>query len=347
MWFSYGALLSNFNSPDDGRTPEIIWGACLIGASITVLVTLVRPVLFDSRNEFLDYSIALRTGILPDGIDLGVWQRRLARSRLAVMLVPWFTFPFLFFGVLSADSSQFRYRAVLLGMFTVCAIWVLVVVYKRTARIKQLESAVRQRQEEQCPAPTAPAPVTMPWLEKQWRSNAATPMAERFISMVVMTSVFAFLLVLLADLDSVVYSDSRLSHLRWAALCALVIGVVATGTAFGDPRMRATSRTIDEIMRYDLAFRTTELPEHFDVDQWRSWIKTHRKSDAVTMIWACYCLVVGGWAVLSHPPGYHWVVAVLLAVLAIWQIRRWRRLCALNTRLKTVVERHAVRQLYG
>jgi len=130
-------------------------------------------------------------------------------------------------------------------------------------------------------------------------------------------------------------------------MCATAIGVAVTGTVFGDPRMRATSRTIDTILDYDRAYGTTELPIHFDVDQWRGWIKNHHRSDAVTLIWAFFFSAVAGWLLLNHQSGYHWVVATLLVALAIWQIRRWQYLCALNTRLKTAVERHAIRQLFG
>ena len=97
-WFSYGVLLSNLNSIDGDKTAEIIWGASLFGFCIATLVTLIRPALFSSTDEFVTYRTAVRTGDLPDGVDLPVWERRLSRSRLAVTLVPWFAFPYLGFG---------------------------------------------------------------------------------------------------------------------------------------------------------------------------------------------------------------------------------------------------------
>jgi hypothetical protein len=261
--------------------------------------------------------------------------------------VPWFAFPYLGFGALSADSGHTRYRVWLLLVIALSWVWVVVTTFKRIARIKRLESAVQQHQERPRPKPAAPAVTTMPRVERQWRSNAEAPMVERLITTVVITSVLAFLPLLLADLDSVVYSDSGVAHLGWAALFAATIGVVVTSTGFGDPRLRATSHTIDAILQYDLAFRTGELPDQFDVDQWRNWMKSHHRSDAVTLVWAAFYLIVGCWSILSHPPGYHWVLATLLAVLAAWFVRRWHYLCRLMTRLETQVERHSIRQLFG
>jgi hypothetical protein len=148
-------------------------------------------------------------------------------------------------------------------------------------------------------------------------------------------------------LDAVVYSDLRLSRLAWAALWASVTGVAATVVVFWDPRLRATNRTIEAVLEYDWAFRAGELPDQFDVDQWRSWMKSHHQSDAVTLIWAAFYLIVGCWSVLSHPSGYHWVLAILLAILAFWHVHRWRYLSGMHARLETLVERHTIRQLFG
>ena len=333
-WFTFGAVLSNLNSLDDGnRTAEIIWGACLVGTCISVIADLSRSPSFEK---------ALRTGNLTDGIDVTEWRHRLTRSSVAAWLTPLYAFPYLVFGALSADSSRSHYRVLLIGLFALSAIWIVAAARKRITRIKHLQSAVRQRN-----VPVSPKEPAMPRMEKWWRSNAESSWAGRLVSTVVATSVIAFVPVALADLDSIVYSANRGSHLGWAALCAILIGTLLTVVAFGDPRMRATRSTIEAVLQYDRAFRTTELPDHFDIEQWRNWIKSPHRSDAVTLIWACFYLAIGGWCLLAHPPGYHWIVAVLLAALAVWQIRRWQHLCALTTRLSTVVERHAMRQLFG
>ncbi|WP_179474055.1 hypothetical protein [Mycolicibacterium vinylchloridicum] len=333
-WLTYGALLSNLNSLDDGsRTAEIIWGACLVGATVTVIGDSVRCPLLDT---------ALRTGNLPDEIELADWRRRLIRSRVGAALTPWFATAYLGFGALSADSSRSPHRVLLLWVFGLGIIWVFVAVHKRTTRIRQLELAIRQRREAATPAkPTVPAE------ERRWRSNAETPMAGRITMTAVVGTAMAFVVLLVADLDSVVYSDSRAAHLGWATVIATVTGIAMTALAFGDPRLRANADTIDAILQYDWAFRAAELPAQFDVDQWRNWIRRHHQSDGRLLIWATFFSIVAGWAILTHPPGYHWIVAMLLAVLAIWELRRWQYLCAMNARLKNLVERHAIGQLFG
>ncbi|WP_133691638.1 hypothetical protein [Mycobacterium sp. BK086] len=309
-WFTYGALLSNLNVLDDGsRTAEIIWGACAVGLAVSAVAE--------------------------------VWRSRLSRSRLAAILTPMLAAPYLGFGALSAHSSRSQHRVLLLWMLALGAIWLFVVTHKRLARIRHVQSVTPKPLTSPFPAPPASG------FQKQLRSNAETPMAGRIVTTSVMTTATVFLVLLVADLDSVVHSEARDVHLTWAAVFAIVLGVTLTVTAFEDPRLRATQQTIDEILQYDLAFRAAELPAQFDVDQWQGWIKEHRRSDAVTLIWAAFFAIVAGWSVLTHPPGYHWIVATLLIVLAAWQIHRWQDLRAMNARLKMMVERHAIRQLYG
>jgi hypothetical protein len=346
-WFSYGVLLSNLNSRDDVTTADVIWGAIFFGFVIATLVSLIRPALFASTDEFVTYRTALRSGDLPDGVNLAVWERRLSRSRLAVVLLPWIALPYLGFGALSADSSMSPYRVLLLWTFALATIWVFVSTFKRIACIKQLESTIRQRQKQSLPEPAARADKTMSRMERQWRSNAEASWAERLISMAIAMSALAFVPLLLADLDSIVYSDNTGAHLAWAALVAATTAGVVTWVVFWDPRLRATTRTIESILQYDRAFRTGELPDQFDIDQWRIWMKSHHRSDAVTLIWACFYLLVGCWSVVSYSSGYHWVLATLLVLLAAWQVRRWQYLCRLMIRLQTQVERHSIRQLFG
>jgi hypothetical protein len=144
----------------------------------------------------------------------------------------------------------------------------------------------------------------MPRVESQWRSTAEAPMAQRLTTTAIATSTLAFVPLLLADLDSIVYSDNRGTHLAWAALLATTTGLVVTRVVFWDPRLRATARTIEPILKYDRAFRTGELPDQFDVDQWRVWMKSHHRSDGVTLVWACFYVIVGCWSVLSSSSGY-------------------------------------------
>ena len=119
---------------------------------------------------------------------------------------------------------------------------------------------------------------------------------------------------MVADLDSVVYGDAGLSHLGRAALWATTTGVIVTVLAFYDPRLTATSRTIES------KFSNT-TGRSAAVSYLRSrrrpmvrWIRSHRQSYAIMLVWACFYLAVGFWSLLGDPTGYHWVVAGLLAV---------------------------------
>jgi hypothetical protein len=258
-----------------------------------------------------------------------------------------FVYPVLAFGVMSADSSQSPHRVLLEGLLVSCAIWFFVALCIRGARITRLESEIKKLPLPlRCETPTS-AQTDSQRVREALRNNAETPLAGRFAAGAAMTSALAFVVLLVADLDSVAYDDSRIAHLGRAALWATVTGLIATVTASGDPRLSATSQTIEGILQYDWAFRTGELPAQFDVEQWRRWMRSHRRSDGVMLVCAGFCFAVGCWSLLGHPTGYHWILAGLLALVGVWQIRRWRRLRARQDWLGARVERYAVRQLFG
>ncbi len=347
-WFSYGVLLSNLNSLDDStRTAEIIWCACQSGTWLTILADTVIRSSFDSLDQLVAYSAALRTGEVPEDIDTGQWRRRLRHSRIAVVLTPLLVYPVLALGVMSADSSQSPHRVLFEVLLVSCAICLFLALCLRGARITRLEAEIKKR-----PPPLryeTPTPVDKSL--QRWndalRDNAETPLARRFTTGAAGASALAFVILVIADLDSVVYGDAGLAHLGRAALWATTTGLIVTVLASYDPRLSATSRTIEEILRYDWAFRSGQLPAQFDVEQWCGWIRSHGKSCVVMLVCACFSFAVAGWSLLSHPTGYHWIVAGLLAVLGGWQVRRWRQLCARLGWLEARVKRYAVRQLFG
>ncbi len=77
------------------------------------------------------------------------------------------------------------------------------------------------------------------------RDNAETPLARRFTTGAAGASALAFVILVIADLDSVVYGDAGLAHLGRAALWATTTGLIVTVLASYDPRLSATSRTIE------------------------------------------------------------------------------------------------------
>ena len=347
-WFAYADLMSMLNAADDSPpTMEIIWGASAAASVVTVLVDATTPRLLGSLDELARYSSALRTGKPPSGIDRPLWQKRIRRSRAATAATWMLLCPFIGFGILSADSSPSPYRRPALWILAIIGAGVSAVLLRHSTRTRRLGLALNECHDQMYSKEVAVAPSVMDWVQGRWRDNAETSRARRVAGMLSSAITIAFLVLLVADLDSIVYGESTASHFIWAGGLATVTGVIVTVIIFGDPRLTATSRTIESILQYDWAFRTGELPAGFDADQWRSWIRSHHRSDAVLLVWACFYLAVGFWSLLGDPTGYHWVVAGLAGAFAMWMIRRWRCLSARLAWLEDLVQRQAVRQLFG
>jgi hypothetical protein len=342
-WFVYGATVSNLLTPqDNARVAPIVWGVCLAGAAGMITVDAGVHRRFGSLEDLRGYTGALRSGELPHGAEVDVWQHRIAQSRLSCALAMTIVAPLLAVGWMSAAYSEVSYHALAQYLFAVAVFVTFGAAWRRSARVSVLASAVKPPNKV-----ATPSVKVLFQAENMWRSNAESSMAGRLVMSVTTSTVLAFVPLILADLDAVVYDDNRLTHLTWLALCAAVMGAAVTATAHFDPRARATVRTIDALMEYHNAFRTGELPQEFDVDQWRSWLRDHRMSDVVTLIWACFYVTVGSCALITNPSGYHWILASVLAVLAFWLFRRWRLLCRLTARLHMLIERHTIRQLFG
>jgi hypothetical protein len=315
-WFSYGAVVSNLLTPEDNvRAAPIVWSVCLIAAAVSIASDAGVNRRFGSVEELRTYNVALKNGQLPEGADVVQWRHRIAQSRLAVALATTVLCPLLAFGWLASAYSQVAYHQLPLWTFGLAFIVVFAAAFRRSAHIRNLEPALKRGKASALPQGD----------RDRLRMQSETSLSVWFFSFVVVGSLFAFLLLILADLEPIVYDDNRATHLFWIAVAAVAVGVAATIIALSDPCLRVTAATIDDIRLYDHAFRTFELPEHFDVPLWRRWIRAHRRSNAVVLLWACFCLAVGCWSVLTHPSGYQWVVAILLQLLAVRQFFRWRR----------------------
>lgn len=179
------------------------------------------------------------------------------------------------------------------------------------------------------------------------RVLAETSSAAKFVSSAMAATLLAFAALLLADLDVIVYDNTRDSHLLRAAIGAAAVGVAVATFTVADPYFHTTTRTVDEMGRYDRAFWTEELPEHLDVEVWRSWMNGRRRSAGAMLLLACFYWLVGCWTVLSHSSGYHWVVGFLLELMAIWQLLSWRGRRARIARLSAQLDRHARMQPFS
>jgi hypothetical protein len=347
-WFGYADLMSMLNATSDAPpTMEIIWGASAAAAAATSLVDAAMARRFGSLDELARYSSALRTGKLPNGIDPTLWRHWLRLSCKATTVTWLLACPFLGFAMLSADSSPSPQRSPALWTLGVITTGLVAVMHRRSTRIKRLGSAIDECRAVMPSKQVQAAPCAIQRMQDRWRENAQTSRAGRIARLLLPAMTLAFLVLLVADLDSIVYGESIASHLIWAGGLATVTGVIVTVIAFDDPRLTATDRTIESILQYDWAFCTGELPAAVDADQWRRWIRSHHRSYAILLVWACFYLAVGFWSLLSDPTGYHWVVAGLLGTFAMWMIRRWRCLSARLAWLEELVQRQAVRQLFG
>jgi hypothetical protein len=330
-WFSYAILVLDLNSLDSGsRSAKLIWTACLVGAALTAVVDLGLRPKFGSIEQLIAYHWALRTGELPAPIELDEWRRWLRRSGLLDAMAPSLWGPPLVFGLLSSLSSQSAYRWAPASAFALLAIWGTVAWWRRHLRIVRLRAEVKRQ-----------AAVTP---EETWFQM---PRAVRVPVTAATGFTFAFLALLVADLDSVIYSSSRIVHLEWVALWAALMGLASAIAALGDPTLGGASGSIEQLVEYDRALRTGELPARIEPDVWRAWLRSSRRTFGMPLLWACFFGAVGVWSILTHQSGYHCVTASLFELLAIWMLLSWWGRCVQTTQLAAEVERYAIRQSWG
>ena len=187
--------MSNLISIDDQRSAEIIWGVSAVGTVLTVLVHAATPYGFDSLDEMFAYRRALQTGNLPERIDLREWRRRLRRSQLALGWKLLLFFPFVVFGVMSADSSHSPYRVMLVWMFVIVGIWSFAPLFIASAKIRQLNSELKQLPESVIPAADAQM------VPEKWVRFAETSTPTGTFMLAATATVMALVSLVLADLE--------------------------------------------------------------------------------------------------------------------------------------------------
>ena len=174
------------------------------------------------------------------------------------------------------------------------------------------------------------------------------PVTVRFVQFAFVGFIFALLVLLAADLDSVVHSVSRSAHLERAAFWAALVGVVFAVAALGDPRLRRNSGSVEQVAAYDRALRSGQLPAHIDPDAWQSWLRRGRRSDGILRaLRICFLMAVGVSSILTHPTVYRWVIASLYALLAMRFIITWPAALRRYARLAAEVDQRATRQTWG
>jgi hypothetical protein len=170
----------------------------------------------------------------------------------------------------------------------------------------------------------------------------------RFVQSSLIGFVFALLVLLVADLDSVVHSYSRTAHLERAASWAALVGVVFAIVMLGDPRLRRGGGSAEQVAAYDRALRSGQLPADIEPDVWRGWLRRGLRSERnLRVLRICFLTAVGVSAILTHPTVYRWVIASLYELLAMRFIITWPAVRARYARLAAEVEQRATRQIWG
>jgi len=87
-----------------------VWVACGVGFYLTLWAGLAVHGKFDSIEEFTTYRRALRSGELPEAVDVVQWRRWLRTSLWANAAAASCGSPFLYLGLVSSIDSDAHYH---------------------------------------------------------------------------------------------------------------------------------------------------------------------------------------------------------------------------------------------
>jgi protein-S-isoprenylcysteine O-methyltransferase Ste14 len=156
----------------------------------------------------------------------------------------------------------------------------------------------------------------------------------------------AFLVLLIADLESLVYGGPRIMRLEWAAGLAVLIALAFV--VLGQERdLRRNFASLDQYTEYSQAVRTEDMPTNIEPDVWRRRLKTNRRSNLLRLLCACFLVGVGLASLLTDQSVYRWMTASLFQLVAIWFLVKWWDTREALAALAAQVERHANRQSWG
>jgi hypothetical protein len=340
VWFGYAILVLDLNALDSGsRSVKFIWVACLVWAALSVLADLGVRSRFSSSEQRRTYVAALRTGELPATHDRDEWRRWLGRGTMWHAIAPCVWGPPLWLGVFSSLSSQSTYGQVTVWPFVLLSVVGGIAYWRRHLQIVRLRAAMKRG-------------VTV----AAFQARAAETPEETWVRMPAAARLFgsaaggfgiASLALLLADLDSVVFGGALIEHLERAGALAAPMSLVSAISLFGDPSMRRGGGPVEPLVEYERAVRTGELPLRIEPGVWRGWLRRSRWFYGIGVLWPCFFAAVGGWAIVTEPTGYHWVVAMLLQLLAIRLGLNWWRTRVRLAQLAAGVDRQAMRQSWG
>ncbi len=171
-------------------------------------------------------------------------------------------------------------------------------------------------------------------------------LAGRLVSGFVMWFVGAFLALLIADLGTLVFGGPWIMRLDWAAGLAALIGL-AWAVLGEDRDLRRNFATYDQYVEYHRTLRTGEMPADIEPELWRRRLTSSRTENLVRVALAVFFMTVGIASIVADRGAYHWVIASLCELLAIWLLVNWWGARERLERLAKAVDRQAIRQTWG
>jgi hypothetical protein len=161
-----------------------------------------------------------------------------------------------------------------------------------------------------------------------------------------MMFVFAFLVLSLADLESLVHGGPRVVPVGWSAAWAALVALVMGGLGC-EPNLRRDFGSYDQYAEYNRAVRTGSLPADIEPEVSGRRLRAGRRENLGKPFLACLLVALGVASLLTDRSVYHWVSASLFQVLAIWLLLTWWTRQQRIASLGADVERRAIRQTWG
>lgn len=340
-WLAYLGLILRLLPADSAARIAVPVGiACVVGSVVTAAADHRIHHKFGTAERMTEYRRALRNGKLPKGVDLDEWESWLRGSEMANGLAVLCVLPVLVFGLFTSLGYESPYRWLPIAVFTLLLGWGVVVLVRRAAGIKQLNATIDRRSE----LSTTPATTEPKTLMK--KGVFASSLAGRLTSGFVMWFAGAFLVLLLVDLGTLVFGGPWIVRLDVAAGAAALLGL-AWALLGEDRDLRRNFAAYDQYVEYHRTLRTGEMPTDIEPELWHRRLTSSRKENWVRAVLAGFFIALGIVTIVAGQNGYHWVVASLCQLLAIWLLINWWGARERLRRLAKAVDRQAVRQTWG
>jgi hypothetical protein len=344
-WFGYALLVLSLNTPESAHRIAMFVGiACVAAAAITTVLDERVQSNFGSAPRFNAYRQALRTGELPADIDVGEWQRWLRGSALRNATGFLLAGPFVLFGFMSSAFSPTAFHWIPAAAFALLTVCGFAAMPRSNARIRRLTAKVKRRRNSL--HAVAGTSSKLEGADKLREGGFASSLPERLVGGCLVWFVCILVVLLLADLQSLVYGGPRILRLEWALGCAALVAVA--WAVLGEERhLRRNFASFEDYTEYNRMVRAGELPADMKAEVWRRRVQTRRRENLFRLLLACFFIALGIASILTDQSPYHWMTAALFQVIAIWLLVNWWAGRARLTALAAQVERNAIRQSWG